>query len=276
MQFLKLNLGLLVACLLITASCKKEEAVSTTNNSTNTDVLKSYTKIGETYIIGSAAKAVVYSPTPLIAGYTKFYTVLFDSITNEPLADGHLKINPVMDMSMMQHSAPLEDSETSEPADKIWTSQVIFSMSGTWKLNLSFHNHKNNLEGDGSILVAVDAPSYPLVKSITLVNDDSTSVLITLVKPSAPQIGLNDIEFTIHEKLSMMEFPPTDKYTLEINPQMPSMGHGSPNNVNPVYTNKGHYVGKVNLTMTGLWRVNLTIKKNGIVMDDSIYFDLSF
>ncbi len=58
---------------------------------------------------------------------------------------------------------------------------------------------------------------------------------------------------------------------------MPAMGHGSPDNVNPVNTSMGHYLGTANFTMGGLWYVNMTIKDdNGDVMDDANYFEFSF
>lgn len=53
------------------------------------------------------------------------------------------------------------------------------------------------------------------------------------------------------------------------------MGHGSPNNVNPTNSGKGHYKGKVNFTMAGDWRINLDIYKNGAVVDTSLYFDVT-
>jgi len=55
---------------------------------------------------------------------------------------------------------------------------------------------------------------------------------------------------------------------------MPSMGHGSPNNVNPVLTKNGHYKGKVNFTMTGDWRINLELNKDG--KTTKTFFDLLF
>ena len=92
-----------------------------------------------------------------------------------------------------------------------------------------------------------------------------------------PEVGKNDFEVTIHAKESGMLWPAVDGLTVEIEPEMPSMGHGSPDNVNPVNTSNGHYLGTVNFTMSGLWYVNMTIKDgNGDVMDDANYFELSF
>jgi len=54
------------------------------------------------------------------------------------------------------------------------------------------------------------------------------------------------------------------------------MGHGSPNNVNPVHVSNGHYVGSVNFTMTGAWRINMLLKKSDWVKARSSYFDITF
>lgn len=73
-----------------------------------------------------------------------------------------------------------------------------------------------------------------------------------------------------------MNFPPVSDLTVEITPEMPSMGHGSPNNVNPVYIENGHYKGKVNFTMTGDWRIHLTLKKGDRLITNKAFFDLYF
>ncbi|MNR44863.1 hypothetical protein D3C85_1636520 [compost metagenome] len=57
-------------------------------------------------------------------------------------------------------------------------------------------------------------------------------------------------------------------------PEMPSMGHGSPNNVEPVITKNGIYKGKVNFTMTGDWKINFVLAKGG--QSNVTFFDLTF
>jgi hypothetical protein len=76
--------------------------------------------------------------------------------------------------------------------------------------------------------------------------------------------------------MDMMNFPADDSYTMEITPEMPSMGHGSPNNVNPTNTGNGHYKGKVNFTMTGEWKVNVLVKKDGVTISKNAYFIITF
>ena len=75
----------------------------------------------------------------------------------------------------------------------------------------------------------------------------------------------------------MMSWPYEPYLNVEIDPQMPSMNHGSPNNVNPVHIENGHYLGVVNFTMTGWWQVNLLIKDGeGNILADDVFFDITF
>ncbi len=278
-----LKMSALIVCtviMLAIVACKKDEAStpSQNNNPTPQDsgILSSYIKLGETYVIGAAAKAVVYAETQATTGYTKLHVAMYDSVTNNRLNDGHLHVVPMMEMGTMQHSAPVENEVLSMPPNKIWSPNVIFTMSGTWKLILEFHNHLIDEEGEGEMNITVAAPTSPNVKMMTLATDDSSKVFVTLIKPTSPKIGLNDFEIAIHKMADMMTFPAVNNYTVEIEPIMPSMGHGSPNNVNPILTSNGHYNGKVNFTMSGLWRVKLTLKKDGNVLDNSNSFDIIF
>ena len=75
----------------------------------------------------------------------------------------------------------------------------------------------------------------------------------------------------------MMDWPYEPYLTVEIDPQMPSMNHGSPNNVNPTHIGDGHYKGVTNFTMTGWWRINMVIKDGeGNVIKDDVYLDITF
>jgi len=53
----------------------------------------------------------------------------------------------------------------------------------------------------------------------------------------------------------------TETFTVDIDPRMPDMGnHTSPNNTSLVKQADGSYLGTINLTMTGLWRIHLTVR----------------
>ena len=262
--------------LLATNACKKEETTTVTPTPVIVDQIPStYKLMGETYILGAAAKAKVYAEKDFFVGYNKIFVAMFDSVSNTRLTDGHFDVIPLMDMGMMKHSAPVEITEESIPSDKFWKAAIVFIMpssAGKWTLNMAFHNHKTDKEGEGELEVNVINPTTSVMKSFMA--NDSTNLFVSLIQPTIPIIGLNNFEISIHKK-DMMDFPAVNDYTVEIEPTMPSMGHGSPNNVNPVNTTLGHYVGKVNFTMTGLWNVKLTLKKNGVTIDNKQSFDIT-
>ncbi len=280
MRTTKITMLAVAVLLMAINACKKEESTTTTPTPTPVDVIPSaYKKIGETYVIGASAKAVIYADKELFVGYNKLYVAMYDSATNSRLDDGHFDIEPMMDMGTMQHGSPFEVEEIAKPTDKFWKAQVVFTMASTssasWMLHLHFHNHKNDLEGEGELKVEVKSPTVPVVKSIVAKADNNANLFVSLVSLTKPVEGLNNFEIAIHKMESMQSFPAVEDYTVEIEPTMPSMGHGSPNNVNPVHVKNGHYVGKVNFTMVGLWRVKVILKKNGNVIDDTISFDIT-
>ena len=91
-----------------------------------------------------------------------------------------------------------------------------------------------------------------------------------------PVTGPNTFEITIYKEINGSGFTPDSNYTVQINPIMPSMyDMTSPNDVNPVYSGNGHYVGKVNFTMGGAWQINVGLLHNGAVSDTSHYFDMT-
>lgn len=262
--------------LLATNACKKDESITVTPTPVEVDQIPStYKLIGETYIYGAAAKAKVYAEKELFVGYNKIFVAMYDSVTNTRLTNGHFDVIPMMDMGMMKHSAPFELEDDTLPTDKFWKAAIVFIMpssAGKWTLNMAFHNHKTDKEGEGELEVPVINPTTSVMKSFKA--SDSTNLFVTLIQPATPKIGLNNFEISIHKK-DMMDFPAVNDYTVEIEPTMPSMGHGSPNNVNPVFTSMGHYIGKVNFTMTGLWNVKITLKKNGVTIDNKQSFDIT-
>ena len=87
---------------------------------------------------------------------------------------------------------------------------------------------------------------------------------------------------------NMMNFPRVNNYTVNTDPRMPSMGnHGSPNNVNLTQSTDLLYNGKLSLTMTGYWKINLQLlnSANEVLKGEeitdtttasSIYFEVEF
>ena len=88
--------------------------------------------------------------------------------------------------------------------------------------------------------------------------------IVTLNFDAAPAVGLNTFVLTVHKK-SMHGFMPQTTLTVGVEPEMPTMGHGSSGNVAPVHVANGNYAGTVNLTMPGLWTIDFTLGELGSV-----------
>jgi hypothetical protein len=220
----------------------------------------------------------VYADEPLFVGYNRLYVMAYQLGTSNIIKDAHVTFVPEMSMMTgMTHGCPVESPEEVVTSDGVFEGVVVFVMpsgGGTWKLGVQVHNHINNIDGLVESEVTVVSPGDVRLYSC-LSQVDSTSIFISLVKPLMPDVGKNDFELVVHQKLSMMDWPFVSGLSVEITPEMPTMGHGSPDNVNPVYTSMGHYAnGTVNYTMNGLWYVNIVVKDaNGDVVDDAGRFE---
>lgn len=263
----------LLCILVFLSACGKD---TTENNPT-----AGLTKVAEGYAAGAAAKVELYTKeTTLTSGYTKFFVALYDSVSGNRIDEAHISLTPMMDMGSMTHSAPYENP-VSEKADKhLFPCSVTFimsSMGGSWTVKLNVHNHLNNKEGSLTLPLTISEPVKSRQKSFTA-SHNGAKYFISLITPSAAnsKVGINDFEIAIYKKASMMSWPADSSLTVSLTPEMPTMGHGSPNNVDPVHTGKGHYKGKVNFTMTGLWRLNLDFMSGGSVADTTQYFDVEF
>ncbi len=278
MKRILLNLTYILAASFILFSCTKD------NEETVIDPLAGLIKLKEGYALGASAKVEIWGKKNFFVGYNNLVVVLFDSLNlKEKITDAHIHFIPVMNMKMgmmtKQHACPVENPDEAT-VNNVFSGAVAFIMAtetdGSWKLGVAIHNHKYDKEGEAEFDITVDNPATSILSVFTSQSADSSKLVLSLIQPTAPKIGMNDIEFTIHKKADMMNFPADDSYTIEIAPEMPSMGHGSPNNVNPANTGNGHYIGKVNFTMTGEWKVNVLVKKDGNTVSKNAYFNITF
>jgi hypothetical protein len=279
MKFFKnFTLSLFALSLLAIASCTK----TTDPEPTVKDPFAGLTLIGETEAVGSGAIVKIYAEDELFVGYNRIHVAVYDSANhNTQLTDAHVTFMPMMDMGMMKHSCPVENPSTVvESGTNTFKGAVVFIMpttaTGSWDLGIHIHNHANNQEGMATLPITVVEKEEP--RLISFISDyDSAKVFVTRIDPVNPEIGLNDIVFGVYKKETMMSFPAIDGYLMEMEPEMPSMNHGSPNNVNPVSMGNGMYKGVVNFTMTGYWKINLDIKTatgDNVKLDQ--FFDVTF
>lgn len=257
---------------ILLASCKKEDVKEP-------DPTAGLTKQASAYVAGASTKIELYTKeTTIKTGYTKFYVAVYDSASGTRIDEAHIHLDPMMDMGMMQHSAPYENPASTNAINHLFPCSVVFLMpstSGSWTVSMEVHNHANGKEGEVEIPVTVTDPVKSTLKSFTAANDGN-KYFIALIDPASPKVGINDLEFALYKKASMMEFTADSSLSATLYPEMPSMGHSSPNNVNPVHIGNGHYKGKVNFTMTGLWKLNLDFMAGSAVADSTQFFEVEF
>ena len=118
---------------------------------------------------------------------------------------------------------------------------------------------------------------------------DNVKYVVAMIDPKSPKVAVNDMTVGVWKMQDMMTFPVVDGYTVKIDPRMPSMGnHSSPNNIHATQMLAGGlYNGKLSLTMTGYWKINLqlanaegTILKGEEITEtvtaSSIFFEIEF
>ncbi len=256
-------------------SCSKNDPVP--------QVQDNYVKVADVVSAGSMFNVQFFSKDSLFVGYNRVYFKVTDKSSGLAVNQATIALAPLMDMGTMKHACPFENPAVTAATDGYFEGAILFSMPGS--------NNSWSLSADVTVNGKTDSVFFPiskvvgttLAKKIVVIDSLSTGpgtwkitkYPVSLVETAAWKVGNNPFEITIHTMASMMSFPCCDDFTVEITPEMPSMGHGSPNNVNPVLTTMGHYVGSVNFTMTGAWRINMVFKKGDRVIGKNAFFDIT-
>lgn len=273
-SIVKLALLPLLAIGLVFTSCKKDDP----DPEPPVDAYADLYKIGEADLATVGYKLTLYMDEEPYTGYNRVYAVVKDKITNQLVENVNVEFKPMMDMGSMSHTAPLEQPVW-DATTKAYKGTVTFTMpsaNGTWYLTIKVTNPTTLVEEEHEYtLVVIDKDEARLYSFVS--TTDGAKIIVALVEPPKWKTGMNDFEVVVYKKASMTDFPAMTDLQIEITPEMPTMGHGSPNNVNPTHVANGHYKGQVNFTMTGYWKVNIVIKDaNGAVMNNTGFFDITF
>ncbi len=256
----------------IFTGCNQDDDI--TPDPTNTDGL---TLIASGYTDAGSMMVKVWSTDSLYSRYTSLLIEVRDSATDAVIENADVTLMPMMQMqSGMTHSAPYEDPTSTNAIDGLFPCAVVFQMPGDmgWTLKVMVHENVNGGMGEVTFPLMVKNPTPTRTHVVTPANGGN-KLVISYVQPLDPKVGINDFEIALHSKESMMDWPAIENYTIEIEPEMPSMGHGSPNNVDPTHGADGHYNGQVNFTMTGLWNINLRIMDGTTVVDSTAFFEVT-
>ena len=199
-------------------------------------------------------------------GYNAVYFVATKKSSGNYVKDFSISaLTPLMFMEKMnmKHSTPVSDGvegfDGSIPAVK--RGWVSFVMDGQWTLDYQVRVLGAGGSRSASLDVAPLAGGQQWVKSFKV---GTATYYLSLVDPTDWLTGSNEIRAYISQKSSVATEPYTaagEQFVVEIDPRMPDMGnHTSPDNTPLTRQADGSYRGNINLTMTGLWRIHLTVK----------------
>ena len=225
----------------------------------------------------------------LPVGHNKVFLRFRKKADNTLEKNAEVSWMPMMKMMSMNHACPYGAVTKVAGKETLFSGDIVFQMPGndmeSWELTITY-----NIGGSSYTAKAdINVENTTLKRVSVFKASDSLRYIVALIDPVTPKVGINEMTVGIYRMQSMMSFPAVENYQLTIDPRMPGMGnHGSPNNENPLYNAAvGVYKGKLSLSMTGYWKINLVLKNDtgnilmgeaieGAVESSSIYFEVDF
>jgi hypothetical protein len=203
----------------------------------------------------------VLSLAPLAVGQARLlYRVTRDG---QAVTTAQVVQRPLMTMPTMKHGCPKVDPAATANADGYFAGTVVFNMPSSemdsWDLSVDVTPQ------GAAAATTVTFPKLAVADSdarrMVMMNTMNTMVTLGFTA-GAPRVGQNEYTVSVHRPVDMMkmEWAPVTDLTVVGTPEMPSMGHGSSGNVNPVHTAGGLYTGTVNFSMAGDWVLHLDLK----------------
>lgn len=281
---MKISFHTLIFTILISLSaisCRtSEDPIEPQNNTENLVKIKDITN--DTHIIE------LYSATGTTTlGYNDLKLRIKNKSTNQYENNATISWTPLMHMTMMSHSCP--KSTVSKLENNLYGGYIVFQMPQNateyWDLKIDYIINGVSYTATS----VIDIPVSSKQKVSSFMGSDNVKYVVAMIDPKSPKVAVNDMTVGVWKMQDMMNFPIVDGYTVKIDPRMPGMGnHTSPNNVDATQILAGQmYKGKLSLTMTGYWKINLQLAKaDGTVVKgepitdavsaSSIYFELEF
>ncbi|UYW01489.1 hypothetical protein K5I29_00625 [Flavobacterium agricola] len=255
-------------------------------NSNSTDDFLNQMKLVQT-ITNEAHSIKIYTKSGVIlTGYNNIYLQI-QNADGTFVEDAQINWMPMMYMTAHAHSSPKSAVVKAEGSKNTYGGFIVFQMashaSEYWELTLNYTI--NGQAFSATDVIQVNQAPNRNVQSFK--GTDGVNYVVAMVEPTEPKVAVNNMSAVLY-KMDMHDYSLVTNYTIAIDPRMPGMGnHSSPNNQNLTPGFGSFYYGKLSLTMTGYWTINLqvlnelqeVIKGEAITPTNtasSIYFDLEF
>lgn len=259
------NLLPLILLVLVFASCNNDNPV------TSLPTVSNYSKV---LTVDSANyKIEMYNENSsiLFVGYNEIGFKVYEN--NVEKKTGFLKYNPVMfHTSGPGHSTPVQNEFLYDNSKGMFTGYVCYSMlsdssTSFWFADYNYNNEFSLHRKQFDVTLGIGSQMR-----IWLDVSSNIEYYLTLISPKDPKVGLNDFKIILHKTTDLINYYEVNNAQMFIRPWMPSHGHGSSSNVNPVFTSYGKYEGKSNFTMPGLWFVyDSIVVNNQTISTPSLY-----
>ena len=287
MKFSFKTIFALLAMALLVISCRTsdDDPIDAVNPNTEIEGLLKIKEItNDTHVIELYSKSGAIN-----LGYNDIKLRIKNKSTNQYEKDAAITWKPMMHMTSMMHSCPNSAVQKVTTDGSLYSGYIVFQMPGNateyWDLKIDYTIGGNSY----TATTVIDVPVQTKKTVSAFMGSDNVKYVVAYIEPKSPKVALNDMILGVWKMQDMMNFPVVDGYTVKIDPRMPGMGnHSSPNNVNASQSAAGKmYNGKLSLTMTGYWKINLqlakadgTILKGEEITDanpaSSIFFEIEF
>ena len=195
-------------------------------------------------------------------GYNAISIRIKDKITQNYIETAEVDWKPLMQMTTMSHACPYSSVEKVTGKKSMFAGYIVFQMPENdmekWSLQV---NYKVG-ETDFSATSEISVPQSAKKRVAVVTGADNKRYVIALIDPASPEVKINDMIVGVYSMETMMSFPVVENVKLNLDPRMPSMGnHSSPNNQDLTFDSATKmYKGKLSLTMTGYWKLNLILR----------------
>ncbi|AZI33710.1 hypothetical protein [Kaistella carnis] len=276
---------LAMAFLVISCRTSDDDPINAVNPNTEIEgLLKIKEVTNDTHVIELYSKS---GTTTL--GYNDIKLRIKNKSTNQYEKNATITWKPMMHMTSMMHSCPNSTVQKVSSDGSLYSGYIVFQMPENateyWDLKIDYTIGSTTYTATTVINVPVETK-----KTVnSFMGSDGVKYVMAYIDPKSPKVATNDMTLGVWKMQDMNNFPVIDGYTVKVDPRMPGMGnHSSPNNVHATQTAAGKlYNGKLSLTMTGCWKINLQlVKGDGTVVAgqevtdanpaSTIFFELDF